>query len=77
MAVMKSVSRSGDAELVTAGASAGRLTFLAPILAFSGRWEGDAFSGELRVDPSQAGKNVVILDAPRPWTLRRMGTGTR
>lgn len=77
MEVTKGMHRAGDAELVTAGASAGRITFLAPVLTFSGRWGESSFSGEFRVDPKQAGKDAVVLDGPRTWTLRRMGTGGR
>ena len=77
MEVTKGMTRSQDAELVTAGASEGRLTFFAPILEFSGRWDRTSFSGEYRIDRKQAGKDVVVLDAKRSFTLRRMGTGSR
>jgi len=77
MEVSKGISRSPDAELVTAGPSAGTLTFFAPILSFEGQWNEKAFSGEYRIDVEQAGKNVVVLDAGRPFTLRRIGSGAR
>jgi len=61
-------------ELVTAGPSAGRITFTAPGLSFEGTWGEGAFAGTFRVDREQAGKDVVVLDAPQTWTLRRLGS---
>jgi hypothetical protein len=77
MEITKGVSGPKDAELVTAGPSAGTLSFFAPVLSFEGRWGEASFSGEYRIDPKQAGKDVVILDAGRSFTLRRIGSGAR
>lgn len=77
MEVTKGIHGSHDAELVTGGAAAGRLTFLAPVLTFTGRWSDDAFTGEFQVDPERAGKHARLLDEPRAWTLRRMASGPR
>lgn len=75
--VSAGLRRKADAELVTAGTSKGRLTFFAPSLAFTGRWSEDGFVGEYRVDPAQAGRDIVVLDEPRAWSLRRLGSGAR
>ena len=64
--------RSTDAELVTAGPSAGTLTFHAPALTFLGHWSGQGFSGHFKIDPERAGKDATALDPPRAWTLRRL-----
>jgi hypothetical protein len=73
--VAKGIHATADAELVTAGPLAGWLTFSAPMLVFQGKWTDGAFAGTFRVDRAQAGKDVVVLDAPREWRLRRIGAG--
>jgi hypothetical protein len=64
--------RPTEAELVTAGPSAGTLTIRASTLSFLGHWDGRAFSGHFRVDLARAGADVRTLDPQRAWTLRRL-----
>lgn len=71
--VASGIRPGDDAELVTAGPMAGWLTFSAPMLSFQGKWTEDGFAGTYRVDRKQAGKDVVVLDAPREWRMRRIG----
>lgn len=75
--VTKGMHRSTEGRLVTTGASAGRLTFFAPTLTFTGRWSEGAFAGEFRLDADQTGDDVVVLDGPRTFRLRRMGGGAQ
>lgn len=75
--VANGIHSTADAELVTAGPLAGWLTFSAPMLSFQGKWTEGGFAGTYRVDRKQAGKDVVVLDAPREWRMRRIGGGMR
>ena len=72
MSVSKGRYDRTEATFVTAGPSAGTLTFRAPALRFLGQWNGREFSGHFQVDEARAGKDAALLDPPRAWTLRRL-----